>query len=318
MQRTNDSSVDEWSDLATPTWYSQAIDRGVAPQLMIQLCNTLQANPWFCMPHRASDAFVTAFATLVRDTLDPHLDIYLEYSNEVWNGIFGQAAYCEQQGLAQGLSANAYEARLRYHSQRSVQIFKIWESVFGSKNRLIRVLASQAANPWVGTTIMDWQNAYQSADALGIAPYMGGSFGDPATQSTVASWTVAQLLTNLQPQIAVSTGLIASNVSTASSRGLSVVAYEGGQHLAGYGGAENNAALTNLFTTANRDPGMKPIYDAYLSAWRESGATLFMNFSSTGQYTKWGCWGALEWYDQASSPKYEALLDFLKANPRWW
>jgi hypothetical protein len=55
------------------------------------------------MPHQASDEYVRQFALLVKEKLDPSLKVYIEYSNEVWNGIFAQHRYAEEQGKKIGL-----------------------------------------------------------------------------------------------------------------------------------------------------------------------------------------------------------------------
>jgi hypothetical protein len=93
----------------------------------------------------------------------------------------------------------------------------------------------------------------------------------------------------------------------AQQKNLQLVAYEGGQHLVGYGGAENNQALTNLFIDANRDARMGAIYQEYLTQWYQLGGGLFSNFSDIASSSKWGSWGSLEYVDQTSSPKYDAL-----------
>ena len=53
---------------------------------------------------------------MVRDTLDPSLKVYIEDSDEVWNGHYTAAVYARQQGLALGLSDNPFEAQIRYHA----------------------------------------------------------------------------------------------------------------------------------------------------------------------------------------------------------
>ncbi len=97
--------------------------------------------------------------------------------------------------------------------------------------------------------------------------------------------------------------------------GLKVLAYEGGQHLVGVGGAENNEKLMDLFIAANRAPRMKDIYLEYLRAWKDAGGDMFMIFSSTGAPSKWGSWGILEYQgqDPATAPKDEAVMEALHA-----
>jgi hypothetical protein len=54
--------------------------------------------------------------------------------------------------------------------------------------------------------------------------------------------------------------------------------------------------------------------------WKENGGTLAAIFSSMGTYSKWGSWGLLEYHGQptAEAPKYQSVLEFLAANPKWW
>src|SRR5262249_4853567 len=196
----NNSEQAEWADRPTTDLHSQAL-KGVAVEYMVLLCNTLGAEPWFCMPHKASDDYVRQFARLVKQSLKPGLKAHVEYSNECWNGMFGQANYCKEQGRMLNLSANEYEAQLRYYSRRSVEGFKIWEAEF-RQERLVRVLASQAANPYAGTVVMDWQEASKSADAIAIAPYFGHRFGDPKTADQTAGMSADELIKALRKDLA--------------------------------------------------------------------------------------------------------------------
>ncbi|NLT76801.1 MAG: hypothetical protein GXX98_09780, partial [Planctomycetes bacterium] len=320
FQRTNDSKQTHWSDRATPAFQTQGDDAGVALEYMIRLSNTLGADPWFCMPHMASDDYVRSFAEMVKARLAPGLKIYVEYSNECWNGIFAQARYCRDKGKEMGLSDNDYQAQLRYYSKRSVEIFRIWEEVFGDADRLVRVLAAQSANPWTSEQVMDFERAYEHADALGIAPYFGNALGDPKRQDEVAQITVDEVLDRCAEFIAEGNTTIARQAKLATQRGLRLVAYEGGQHLVGHSGAENNEKMTELFHAANRHPRMKQLYLNYLAGWKQHGGTLMSIFSSMGTYSKWGSWGLLEYHgqDPAEAPKYQAVIQFLQDNPKWW
>ncbi|MFO0877161.1 MAG: hypothetical protein U0840_07275 [Gemmataceae bacterium] len=312
-QQTNDSTLTTWDDRPTPDDHSQGI-RGVALEHMIALCNTLQVEPWFCMPHRATDAFIRRFARLVREKLDPKLRVHVEYSNECWNGQFQQARYCAEQGQKLGLSKNRYEGQLRFYSQRSVEIFRLWEEEFAGRERLVRVLASQSANPWTGSTVLDWQDAHKQADAIAIAPYFGNRFGDPKTAAEVAEMSVEDLLKALEKDLAANRNILKTYATLARKRNLQLMAYEGGQHLAGYGGAENNEQLTRLFHQANRHPGMEKLYRLDLEQWHSAGGGLYCVFSSMGNYSKWGSWGVLEHrlQDPTRVPKMRALRDYLK------
>lgn len=62
-------------------------------ELLCQLANKLNVNPWFCVPHMADDDYVTNLATTVKANLNTNLVAYFEYSNEVWNGLFIQFSW---------------------------------------------------------------------------------------------------------------------------------------------------------------------------------------------------------------------------------
>jgi hypothetical protein len=96
----------------------------------------------------------------------------------------------------------------------------------------------------------------------------------------------------------------------AGSRGLDLVAYEGGQHLVGVGTVIDNQPVTNLFIAANRDPRMGDMYSKLLDNWHAAGGGLFVSYTSMGQFGRYGSWGVLENMTQTSSPKYDALIRY--------
>lgn len=314
-QKTNNSKLVKWTERTRPDDASQSGPKGVAVEYCLQLANTLDADPWFCIPHLADDDFVRNFAKLVKEKLNAKRKVYVEYSNETWNTLFEQAKYCREKGMAMNLSTNAYEAQLRYSAQRSCEIFKIFEDIFGGKDRLVRVLAAQGANPWTGTTTMDWNEAYKQADAIAIAPYFGNAFGDPKTADKTAQMSVDEILDGCKKMIGDNRKKNETYAAEAKKRGLRLMCYESGQHLAGYAGAENNDNLTKLFHEANRHPRMKELYLEDFKNWQEVGGDTNCIFSSMGRYSKWGSWGVMEWYDQKESdaPKMSAIRQWMNS-----
>ena len=321
-QETNGSRQKDWADRPWPgdaTWTA----KGIPVEVMVDLCNRLKINPWFCLPHLVTDDYVRQFATLVKRTLDPSLKIYVEYSNEIWNGMFAQTKYAGDEGLRLGLGQKHWEAGWHYSAARSVQIFRIWEEVLGGKDRLVRVIASQAANPYVSEQKLKFQDAYKQCDALAIAPYI--SFNVPAKAekgrldaSTVAAWSLDQLLFHAeQKALPECIRWMTESRKVADKYGVKLLAYEAGQHLVGVQGGENNDALTKLFHAANRHPRMGQIYSRYLDAWKQTGGGLCCIFASTSAWSKWGSWGLLEYADQTEDdvPKCKAVLEWNRKNP---
>jgi hypothetical protein len=337
---TNGNEQVHWSDRAKPTaatyaTYGKVI--GAPAEVMVQLANETRKPAWFNMPHQADDDYMHQFAALVRDTLDPKLPVYVEYSNEVWNTQFSQHAWIRDQANAlwPGGTDSDYTKVINWYGKRTAEMCDIWKTAFGTQSgRVTCVLGAQAANTWTASAALDcalWDKKPCSShgiDAVAIAPYFGYYLGLPAHQAEVDGWThdadggLDKLFTELKTGGMLTGGSAGGALAEAwhwvdtyntlaSTRHLQLLGYEGGQHLVGTGGVENDTALTNLLITANRDPRMGALYLDYLRGWEARGGGLMMNFSDIGIPSKWGSWGVLEHVLQTHSPKYDALLNYL-------
>jgi hypothetical protein len=316
--KTNDSQQRVWSDRPTPE-DATFTTKGVALEWMIDLCNRLQSAPWFCLPHLADDDYIREFALLVKRRLDPSLKIYVEYSNEVWNGQFEQSRWAGAQGIKLGFAEKPWEGAWRFTAVRSVQMFKLWEEVFGGTTRLVRVLPSQAASPHVSGQVLEFQEAWKHADALAIAPYVTcnvGKSGEKNREAIVEKWTVDDALDYLEnTALPESVKWIEDSQRVAGKYGLKLLAYEGGQHMVGIGGVENNDVITRLLQAANDAPRLAEVYRKYFAAWSQAGGDLFCYFASVSSWSKWGSWGILQYYDspEAQSPKFTATMRWAKS-----
>lgn len=315
FQDTNNSTQAKWSDRPLPN-DATFTRKGVPIELLCDLANRLECDAWFCVPHLADDDYVRQFANLVKQRLDPKRKAYIEYSNEVWNGQFRQHHYAAQEGQKAKLAEKPWEAAWFYTSKRSIEIFKIWEAAFGDRRRLVRVIPSQAANKYIAQQLLGWQNAGQQADVLAIAPYISLNIpasGAELNADKVASWTVEQLLDYVEEHsLPECMKWIEENKKVADQYGLKLVCYEAGQHFVGVAGGENNEQLTKLLHAANSYSRMKQLYSKYYAGWEKAGGDLLCHFSSTGQWSKWGSWGLLQFADEdaRNSPKFTATIEW--------
>jgi hypothetical protein len=300
--RTNHNPTVRWADRTQPGYRSQASTKGVAWEYAIELCNATGKDAWVCLPHAADDDYVRNLATLLRDKLSPGLKVHIEYSNEVWNGAFTQRKFVESAGAAAGRNW------IQQYVARAVQIFRIFETTFGGRSRLVRVIAGQSDNSGVCKQSIDALPA-GAADALSIAPYFGGHLGNAKNAATTSAMTVDQVLNACATDLANRRTHVVTHATMAKAAGLQLVAYEGGQHLAGVGAATEDARLTAVMIAANRHPRMKQLYAEYLAMWKAEGGALFCAYSFCYVPQKWGSWGALEWQDQTGAPKYDALVE---------
>jgi hypothetical protein len=362
---TNSSPVVDFDDYPTVT---SAFWHRVPPQILAELGNRLGSDLWINIPHRASNDFVDQFATVLRDAFRADRQLFIEYSNENWNGIFSQgreiardacpsfpdlAATCEQDGVpGNGIaceidpntfsvpapaSGACFQALVRRWGDRSVEIFDRVDSVFGAnaRERVVRVVAAQAANPDLGRQVLvrtvsgGGSTVAAKTDAYAVAPYFGTEYCTPSDGINPASHpTVYANLDNFfadlnSRALPTAIGFMSGNktmlANNFAGEGIRLIAYEGGQHLAGIGGFTFDNACNTMFDAANADPRMGTLYADYLAAWKQNGDE-FAHFSNVGRWGPFGRWGALEFQDQtpAASPKYSALTTFTNANPCWW
>jgi hypothetical protein len=319
---TNGSEIRTWAERPT-LQHATFSKRGVALEWMIDLCNRQKADAWFCIPHLADDDFVRRFAQMVKERLDPSRKIYIEYSNEVWNGQFKQCQYAGEQGVKLGLGPKErpWEAGWAFTAKRSMEIFAIWEEVFGGHERFVRVIPTQSANSGVTKGILRDHEVAKHADALAIAPYMGYSIGRGKTAELgeqMKTWSVEQMLADFEK-----TGFDESlkhmrmNKGLADQHGLKLIAYEGGQHMVAFMRDQATVkAVSATMHACNRHPRMGELYTRYYDEWAKAGGDLFAVFSSIGAYSNHGAWGLAEHYDSKPSdyPKLAATLKWAHAH----
>lgn len=337
--RTNDSVQRATIDRAAVAHYTYTTARGVPVAVMMGLVNALGAAPWFTMPHAANDDYVRTFATEVRALLPAGQPVYVEYSNELWNGQFSQGDEVQTDALVRyaGQPGTPFDKRLNRIGERAAEICALWSSTFGTRSSDVRcVLAGQAANAYVAETALRCPLSSRAPCGGGffgvaIAPYLGDYIGSEWHQPTVQAWTreadggltrlFRELADGSQLQEADAGSLsgmqprLAAHAQLAQSFGLQLVAYEGGQHLAGLGAVQQDAAINRLFDAANRDARMGTLYRDLLRQWQAAGGGLFVHFTDIAQQTPWGRWGALELVTETSSPKYDALLAAAQVPP---
>lgn len=312
---TNNSTVSSWADRPTPAQltFRQHGREGVPVEYMVELSNVMRADPWFCMPHLADDDYVRRFATYVRDHLDPSLRAYVELSNEVWNWNFAQSRYARQQGEAQLGLVQGQGPHRAWYARRSVEIFKIWEEVFGGTDRLVRVIAGQGASPRIARLSLEYEEAWKHTDALAIAPYFGFN-RELIRQVDVQAESVDQVLDLAETVIETKVAeMVRAHKALADQYDLQLIAYEAGQHLLARDERNNpqSGPKTTLFIAANRHPRMAELYRKYLDTWFANGGGVIAMFSSIAEPSRWGSWGMAEYLGQPISEahKYRAVVE---------
>lgn len=200
---------------------------GVPKEIMVALCNTVNADCWFNMPALANDAFVTAFATYVLAHLKSPLNAYIEFSNETWNNfiqfsqlitiigagnpsIFEQYAATTAPGgctenapgtpcssgpngcAASGSGSNSFACNRAVMGYMSNHFCGLWNTAWSNSPRVRCVLGSQAAGTAQASDayLCDASLARPctaNIQHIAIAPYIGVETPGVWTDATVGS-----------------------------------------------------------------------------------------------------------------------------------
>ncbi len=200
-QFTNGSDQMTWAARPTPQ-DATYVWRGVPVEVMVALANRIGADPWVNMPHAADDAYMRAFATYMRDHLDPGLKVHVEYSNELWNLVFPQAIWAQEAATALWGEDAPDDAWMQFAGMRAAQMADIWRAVFAGAPRRLSVVAGVHSG-WPGleepmlTAPLAVAGGQIDAppvtrfDAYAVSGYFGHELGAENMTGTVESWITA-------------------------------------------------------------------------------------------------------------------------------
>ena len=329
LGQINNSPNQLWSNRASPAYYTQGTRKGCAYEYMIKLGNIAKKDLWVNVPHMADSAYIANMAKLFKDSLDPQLKVYLEYSNEVWNTNFNFVnAYnwVDANGPFSNGSDSSHSKNTAYFAARA---FRIWTNTFGTQtaSRLVRVAACFTEQPERAQYMMNYFNNYNwqfgntncKVDAVAPGLYFGlDSILTTAPLNAMgASATPDSVIKCLRNEFEAGKQYLKGYNAIAKQNNLKLVMYEGGQHLVT--GTIANTAAHKAVYDAQVSQGMYNLYRDYIKFMKDSINTeLFMHLGLAWQRENtYGSWGVVESIYQDTSlvpaPKYRALINHINS-----
>ena len=314
----DDPSLFDWQDRAQVNNYTWANSKGIPYEMMIKLLNDFDLDGWVCVPHRASDNYIENMARLFEENLEAERHLTVEYSNEIWNWIFGQAQWLNKYGCE--LQNVSWPEGIVPYVQNCLDI---WSDAYeGELERITRVAGVQAS--WQDVSNRMVNNLREgSFDAITPTFYFGFSDeGDTALDNLGAIATVEDIA--FYARQGMEDGklfLTTQKNELADPLGLPMIFYEGGQHLTGHPFGEE-PSYSQALLDIQRDTAMYNLYNEWFNFIRtlQEGEEpiQLMNFSFiAGLSSRFGSWGILETMDQDTAvipaPKYSAILAAIEA-----
>lgn len=291
-----------WANRNKPSDGDYAKNDGVPVEVMVSAANQAGSNMFVTMPWNADDDYLTKFATYVRDNLATNHRVYVEVSNEVWNGGYPVAAQAATEAQAEGLASatsSATPGALERYAEKTEQVMTIWSKVFaGQKNRLVRVASWQHVSPYYSDLLLKYMDLNHFVDALATAPY----FGYEAT----GAMSLDQIMSALPTEVSAAINFGVQQKAVAQKYGLRYITYEGGQTVV----LRNNVPLEKQ---VQRDPRMHDAYLQLITGWRSQVGDGLTLFALDGLIGKYGGWGLSEYIGQpiSQAPKLRATYEIL-------
>lgn len=290
--KVNYSREKDWSDRTTRGAIIQSggfegkYPHGVAWEFMVDLCNQADKDLWLCVPAYTTQAYWDKLAELVFNRLEPERNVWIEYANEVWNGMFVgyEAAVTVSRNnnlppIDKGWQHNNYG-----YTYQTVRITETFKKKFGAqKDRIIPMLCGWANGvTWSQLRVDALSDSKVNPNNLrikyfGTTAYFGAPAGTDKLLSGDGNWK--------------------QHIDMCQNEGLDWISYE-----AGHGGRMPKDQLKSAYTYT-------------LGKLKNAGMKVYNEFHLS---TTWGrkTYGALEYYSQpvGEAPKYDAICDFAVAN----
>lgn len=333
-----------------PTVDYQQWSERVPLEVIVDLCNRGNINPWICIPHQATDACVQSMAEYFRDNLNSSLEIRVEYSNEIWNSLFDQTAWCWDQSVADWGHAAATPRYTNpnwvdWAAKRAYECAQIFLTVFAGQTSRLKFITwgnfptqSLVAGAWNTYDPGTYVNPISTWHEMTCNPYFGGGSllrdnaaaiaaacgtSAAAGATEIESYAVASNTANLDRW----TDELNTLASLNSTHGTSIVpnVYEYNQHIDPiqasdtvlYSGGQPIANFLEACEIATEGTVFQDEIDRTRNFFRTNNATTMCFHNDYQPWDQFGQWGAQNYIGENRSP-WTRLRDWHAANPKWW
>ena len=361
FQNTNENPQKSWSDRVLPgsrqnvkqqnLYLNKLKPKGCAWEYVIMLSNETGTSPWINIPHLADDNYVTQLANLFKNgangypALDANLNLYIEYSNELWNTGSGfsqtnqladSAEACVRANINHPINydltcttndsltvaSKRWTLFPRIVAYRSAQISQLIRNVFGNTEIMTRIkpllcwqVSKTALNNWGSQELNFIDKYFSSVRADNPTPrqanyfyWGGGSAGYYAPETTA---TISDVWDSKDFNVATWAPAVQYASALTSAFGLKLVFYEGGPS---FGSATGANGYIPIGATSWNTPEMKNEILEHHNAFTSGGGKIFNHYVLYHDY-RWKFIGAGDAADSVNTYKMQALAQIRTEMP---
>lgn len=316
----DDPTLFNWNERSKLEYYTWTHSKGIPYEMMIKLMNDYDLDGWVCVPHRASNDYIDNMATLFYNNLEPNRELTVEFSNEIWNWMFGQTNWCFKYGCT--IPDLSWPEGIVPYIQNCLNR---WTTIYGSDvNRIKRAVGLQTG--WLDVSQRIAYNMNPSSFDVVSPTYYFALDGAADAELDVlgASATAADVESRVRAYWEVNEQSWLNQIKTTISDSLNkpIYFYEGGQHITPTPFGEEPTYAQALIDI-QRSPLMYNMYNDWYNFLRtlQSGTQplKLMNFSFIGERSaRYGSWGILETMTQDTTiipaPKYQSTIENMNTN----
>jgi hypothetical protein len=284
-------------------------------EYIISLANILKRDIWINIHISCDSLYVSNLASMLKEQLDPSINIYVENSNEVWSATqTTHGPYNQAQATHYGITFDENYAR------RTVELSRWFGAVFGSaaiNNRIRVILAGQHSYPGRSNNHLNFikRTIGEPKDyiyGLSTALYFGSTKSSDSDPLMINDGMMEDI--NDQISNASASTYRLNHILKAATWGFKggCTSYEGGPGVPSGGGTTNlgNQILANRTATMG-----DVIKRSYKEGWEDLGGGLALYFTLVSGYNRYGCWGITDDYTKPDrNHKMQALRDLLGAS----
>ncbi|MEM9354640.1 MAG: hypothetical protein AAGB04_00370 [Pseudomonadota bacterium] len=313
LSKTNGNTQAEWGDRPTLDGPAgQWFELGWPWELQIEAANLAEVDLWICVPHMATDDYVTQLGKLFAENLDSDRTVYVEFTNEApWNT---GPAFIQSPWIIANLAGGNKPDANRAYGKRAAEVWQLFADSAGDV-RLKRVLSGQAGAVRVIREALEGvEDVGGKPDVISCAAYFNpdkdvnqpkvrvlydhyDEFGEDADKAFEL----------MRQSIRDRSEWWRNHAAVADSLGLPLIAYEGGQHIAAAGQHRSNTEYVAWLQSLQRDPRIQDIYKVLRETWRDAGGDGLLYFQRlAGPAPPFGSWGHRDFAGD-DSPKNQAV-----------